>query len=68
MRIDHINMEGQSPPRLSYIILTVIWQAEEAHSLADFEEGSQVADYYREQCLRNNIIGVRWQNGAVPKN
>lgn len=36
-------MEGQSPPRLSYIISTVIWQTEEAHSLADFEEGSQVA-------------------------
>lgn len=61
--IDHINMKGQSPPRLSYIISTVIWQAEEAYSLIDFEEvtcqnvrKSGGKDYDREQCLRNNLI------------
>lgn len=56
-------MEGQSPPRLSYIVSTVTWQAEEALSLADFEEvtcqnlrKSGVKDYAREQCLRTNVI------------
>lgn len=56
-------MEGQSPPRLSYIVSTVTWQAEEALSLADFEEvtcqnvrKSGGKDYDREQCLRTNVI------------